>query len=340
MKKRRYPKYVSSFLDTRGIERLRFRKTGSKTHYFKAAFGTGAWEAEYRACLEELPLTDPAPSWPANSVGQLIDLYFQSVPFANLKFVTRKKYERVLGRFSEQYGLRNARTLRAIHVDAILARMIDRPAAAADLRKKLAILWKWAKKHRLVAENVIADTDAIKQRKGGFYTWTASDIEQFCDYWPIGSKARLMFLLALWTAGRRSDLHRLGWENVSDGWLTFSQQKVDEQVSIPIAGDLAEALAQVPHEQSAFVVNEYGKPYTAESFSNLFRRYRKEAGLTQGSLHGLRKAMATRLAESDATDAQGMAVLGHTEAKTFAGYRAKANRKKLAKQAIEKIENG
>lgn len=68
---------------------------------------------------------------------------------------------------------------------------------------------------------------------------------------------------------------------------------------------LAEALEYVPVGQAAFVVTRAGEAYTKESYANLFADYRKEAGLEWGSLHGLRKTIATRLGEAGASDAEG-----------------------------------
>jgi integrase len=339
--RRRYPKYVSSFVDRHGLERLRFRKTGYKSHYFKAAFGTGAFESEYRQCLGEFPLASSAIQWPDHSVGHLVDLYYQSTGWARLKAdSSRQTYSRILDRFTLEYGLRDARTLKAIHLDAIFARMADRPAAAANLRKALGRVWRFAKKFGLVRENILLETDAITQRSRGFYTWTLADLDAFRARWPLGTKERVMFTLALWTAGRRCDLHLMGWHNVDGDWLYFHQIKVDEDHAIPISGELAECLARVPRSQSAFVVKENGQPYSRESYSNMFCDARKAAGLSVGSLHGLRKSMATRLAEAGATDAEGMAILGHRKAETFAHYRGAADRKKLARSGMDKLENG
>lgn len=223
---RRYPKWVSAYVDNRGQERLRFRRTGSKTHHFKAAFGTGAFEAEYRLCLEELPLSAPS-SWPAGSIGELFMLYQQSSRFAQLAASTQRKYGRVLDEFSDTYGFRSAKSLRAVHVDAIIAKKLDRPATAAELRKVLGGVWRWGKIFARLDPSVIRDTDSVKQPEGGFYTWTLSDIQQFRDHWPLGSRARLMLELALHSGLRRSDLHDLGWHHVGpDGWIDFDMQKL------------------------------------------------------------------------------------------------------------------
>jgi hypothetical protein len=46
-----------------------------------------------------------------------------------------------------------------------------------------------------------------------------------------------------------------------------------------------------------FLVNEYGKPFTAKGFGAWFRARCDEAGLPRCTAHGLRKAGATIAAE-------------------------------------------
>ena len=51
-----------------------------------------------------------------------------------------------------------------------------------------------------------------------------------------------------------------------------------------------------------FLMTEWGKPFTSNGFGNWFRDQCNDAGLSQCSAHGLRKARATILAERGATD--------------------------------------
>ena len=56
-----------------------------------------------------------------------------------------------------------------------------------------------------------------------------------------------------------------------------------------------------------------------------------------GSAHGVRKIAATRAAEAGATEAELMAIFGWTDPKMAAHYTRTANRKRLAAQAMEKL---
>ena len=54
-------------------------------------------------------------------------------------------------------------------------------------------------------------------------------------------------------------------------------------------------------------------------------------------MHGIRKAISRRIAESGGTDAEGQSVTGHKKASTFVKYRAAANLGKLADAAMSKV---
>jgi integrase len=56
--------------------------------------------------------------------------------------------------------------------------------------------------------------------------------------------------------------------------------------------------------------------------------------------HGLRKAVATRLAEAGCTDHQIMAWGGWETLKEVQRYTKAANRKRLAQSVLEKLERG
>ena len=74
----------------------------------------------------------------------------------------------------------------------------------------------------------------------------------------------------------------------------------------------------------------FGKPFTSNGFGGRFKKWCRDAGLPERcSVHGLRKAGATRLANSGASDHDIMAVTGHTTVKQFHGYTREADRRAL-----------
>jgi len=67
-------------------------------------------------------------------------------------------------------------------------------------------------------------------------------------------------------------------------------------------------------------MTERGAPFTAAGFGNWFRDRCDEAGLSQCSAHGLRKLMATRLAEAGCSTEHIKAITGHRSMSEVARY--------------------
>ena len=58
-------------------------------------------------------------------------------------------------------------------------------------------------------------------------SWTDDEIRQYENRWPIGTKQRTAFALMLFTGQRRSDVHRMTWQDISQrtGRIKVHQKK-------------------------------------------------------------------------------------------------------------------
>lgn len=121
-------------------------------------------------------------------------------------------------------------------------------------------------------------------------------------------------------------------------WLHFTEGKGElrhaKERAIPMLPELTAIVDATPSGHLAYLVTTFGKPFTAGGFGNWFRRRCNEAGLAHCSAHGLRKAGATIAAENGATEHQLMAIYGWESPKQAALYTRKANRRKLAGEAM------
>ena len=117
-------------------------------------------------------------------------------------------------------------------------------------------------------------------------------------------------------------------------------EKNEEYLNIPLHPLLAAELAKV-RERPVFMVTEYGKPFSSSaSFGNWFRDRCDEARLPDCSAHGLRKLIATRLAEAGASENTISAILAWRDNRQAAHYTKAANKKKLADIGMQKLEIG
>jgi integrase len=179
----------------------------------------------------------------------------------------------------------------------------------------------------------------LRGRPGGFHTWSVAEVERYRNRHPVGTKARLALELLLFTGVRRSDLVRLGHPLARDGWLHWTETKgrarAPKERSIPILPELQAVLAATPVLGVAtWLVSHHGRPFTTGGFGNWFRERCNEAGLPHCSAHGLRKAGATIAANNGATLHQLMAVFGWETSEQALVYTKRADRKKLAQEAM------
>jgi integrase len=112
----------------------------------------------------------------------------------------------------------------------------------------------------------------------------------------------------------------------------------DITVSLPIPPVLRRTLDAGPIGDLAFICGKNGNPFKKESFGNAFKQACVIAGLHNRSAHGCRKIGATRAAENGTTVAPLNAIFGWTGTAMASLYKQAADRKRLAHEAMEKIE--
>jgi integrase len=211
------------------------------------------------------------------------------------------------------------------------------PGAANNRLKYLSSMLGWGVEKNYIKANSARDVRRIKYPSDGFHTWTVEEVRQFEQRHPIGTKARLALALLLFLGVRRGDAAVIGPQHVADGVIRFTPRKTsymrrEESVKV-ILPVLARIIAATPVGKTAFLVTSHGKPFTDNGLGNWFRGRCDEAGLTQCSAHGLRKAGAALAAEAGATDRQLMALYDWTSEKQANVYTKAASKRRLAASA-------
>jgi integrase len=279
----------------------------------------------------QLPTSREAPK--AHTFRRLVEEYYGAAQYRRLAESTKQVRRRMLDRFCEKHGQKRYANLETSHLVRIRNNLSDKPEAANGLLKALRQVFVVAIELGLVKSNPAADVAYLKSKNTeGFHAWTIAEVEKYEATHPIGTKARLALALFLYTGQRKSDIVRMGRQHVRDGWISIRQQKTDMPVDIPIVSDLQRIIDASP------TVTEFKKPFTANGFGNKMREWCDKAGLPQCSSHGLRKAMATRLADLGCTAHEISVIGGWATLKEVERYTKHANRKRLAAQAMAKIE--
>ena len=144
--------------------------------------------------------------------------------------------------------------------------------------------------------------------------------------------------MLLYTGLRRGDAVQLGRQHIRDGVISIKTEKTGTPVWLRLLPVLQATLAAGPCGDLAFINGDAGRPLTAESFSNAFRKACRAAGVRK-SAHGLRKIAAARAANAGATVAELESMFGWTGGNMASHYTRSADRRRLGLSASHKLEN-
>ena len=110
--------------------------------------------------------------------------------------------------------------------------------------------------------------------------------------------------LMLFTGLARSDAIKVGRQHVRDGVIEYRRTKTSAPIYIAILPALRASIDASPTGDMAFLTTSRGKPWgSAASFGNQFSDWCRDAGLPVRA-HGLRKRIATIMAEGGGTNSQ------------------------------------
>ena len=198
---------------------------------------------------------------------------------------------------------------------------------------KLSVVWNRGIKLGLARSNPFAEMGLSKPPPRR-QKWTD---EQFADFIVHCDKAGgsglvnpkdswstvgTHVILCMHLAQRAGDMRTLTWSNLNDsGLMTFTQCKTKKPMVMPIT-QLIEARLQlhppVAHTNVILRNPNTDEPYTADNLRRRFRTLANEMGLPEDiQVMDLRRTAATNAADNGATEAEIMALTGHTRPETL-----------------------
>jgi integrase len=280
----------------------------------------------YQAALSggaNLPAVVTSPG--RGTVAAAVSLYLGTMTFGALAEATQRRRRTVLARFRKEHGDKPLALLQRKHVQKILDEKAGNPHGAKGLLKALRGVATAAVAAGLIDEDPTNGIRIKIPKTGGFKMWGEPEIEQFENYWPVGTRERLAFALLLYSGQRRGDILRIGRQHIREGILT-------------VRPELAAILEAPGPGNLTFLTTRSGAPFSPEHFTTWFGNACRAAGLPLGySAHALRKAMCRRLAEAGCSAPQIAAISGHLTLAEVQRYIEGANKKRMARDAMRSI---
>lgn len=328
--------YVKQFVDRHGKPRFYVRKPGCKLVPLPGLPGSPAFMEAYAAAVQDAPRVEVGSvRTRAGSISAMIVGYLGTAAFHNLAATSKKQYRRILEGLRREHGERSIATLERRHVIRMLDAKAETPNAAKDFLRCLRVLTRYAVDIGVRDSDPTAGVRVKLPKSDGFRTWTETDIAAFEAAYPIGSKPRLALALLLNTALRCADVVRVGRGNVRNGTLHIAQQKTGATLQIPVTAKLADAInAAAPSEHVTFLLNERGRAFSPQRFSQWFGDQCRSIGLKGVTAHGLRKAACRRLAEAGCSAPEIAAISGHVSLNEVTRYIKAADQARMARNAL------
>jgi integrase len=306
----------------------------------RSTYGSPEFKAEYQAVLRGETPHNVRSKAVAGTLSWLLERYRETTAWTALSMATRRQRENIFRQVIASAGHVPCGQIRRDDIVAGRDRRAATPYQARHFLNAMRGLFCWALEAQHVKVDPTATVKNPSRRKGdGFPPWTEDDIARYEARWPIGTKERVWLDVLQYTGLRRGDAVRLGRQHVRDGVLTLRTEKSGKTVglTLPILPVLAATLAAGPCGDLAFICGSKGEPLTKESFGNVFRGAARAAGVNK-SAHGVRKIGATRAAENGATVAELEAIFGWQGGGMAALYTKAANRARLSRAAMTKLE--
>jgi integrase len=332
-------KFVKAYVDRHGKARHYLRQPGRRSVPLPGLPGSDEFMAAYGQALADTPRVEIAERRTrGGSINAMIVGYFGSATFANLARASQQTYRRIFEGMRRDYGDMSVATLARKHVVRMLDAKKDTPSEARGFLRCLRLITKYAIDIGIREDDPTAGVRVKLPKSDGYRTWTEDDIAAFRTAYAVGTKPRLALELLLGTALRCADVVRVGRQHTRGGNIVnVKQQKTGATLPpIPISTELADAInAAAPSEHVTFLINDRGGSFSAKRFGQWFTEQCVRVGL-KGSPHGLRKAACRRLAEAGCTAPEIAAISGHASLNEVARYIAKADRAKLARNAMAK----
>lgn len=294
--------------------------------------------AAYRAAVDGMaPESKEKSRLAPESLSWLIARYRETSAWSSLKISTQRARGNILKNVERNAGQKPYASITRADIAATRDAKRATPSAANEFINVMRGLFDWAMEAGLVEINPAHGVKGVQRpRNGGFRQWSEDEIAAFEARWPIGTRERLAMAVLLYTGLRRGDAARLGRQHIKNGVINLPTEKTGTFVTIPVLPALQEIIDATPTGDLAIITGSHGRPMTKESFGNWFGDACRAAGVP-GSAHGLRKAGATRCAEAGATIHQLNAIFGWTGSRMASLYTERADRAKLAREAIYKL---
>jgi integrase len=287
---------------------------------------------------------------PEGRLLRLLQDYQRSQDFLSLRERTRADYIKQIAKIEQKFGDCPLKALawpktRGIFMEWRDELALKSPRNADYAWTVLALILAWAKGRGKIPINPCEKGGRVYHGTRVDKIWSIDDEEAFFRSAP--HHLHLPLLLAVWTGQRQGDLLRLPWSAYDGNAIRLRQSKSMRRgarrpvyVTIPVGAPLKAALDMAPKRSPIILTTMSGTPWTSDGFRTSWGKACAKAGITGVTFNDLRGTAVTRLALVGCTEAEIVAITGHSlkDVRSILDAHYLHRDPELARTAIHKLE--
>ena len=333
-------KYLYPDTDRHGNQRAYFKPPGMTKKRLNHALGTPEAAEEYNRLMAAYVAGkdyNETGRVPKGSMTWFLNQYMASADFCSKAENTQIQRRNFYVRFCKVHGMVAYSSITSRDLAKVV--QVLGPGAARNFLKAMTAAYKWGclPEVGLADSNPAVGVTRPSGRTKGHTKWTIEDVVQFKNFYGHGSNPRKCLAMLLFTGREISGVRMLGRGDVREGMIRGHRQKTWVDATTPMLPILREELGE-DYNDLVWLRASHGGPYSIKSLSQRFSSWATDAGLPELSSHGLRKSVATILADLGMSENVIMAALSHSDPRQVQTYVQDANNRKLAIEGMQQLE--
>jgi len=269
------------------------------------------------------------------NIKELYDQYVKSQGYSKLSINSKRSYNYCADRLADYFGDLDVAKMKRSTFIKFQNDHADKPAYANLATRVASVMMSFAVDMDILPFNPVAGLKKLKI--GSHVKWTPEEVKAIIAL--DDRKISTAVALAWYTGQRESDILEMTWGDLKKGYLHVVQRKTGLEMDIKVHPDLERYLAKVRGSEPDhyyMVSGEY--PMSGPAFRNMLKRRIKKLSINK-VFHGIRKGVASMLAENGRPINEIAAMLGHKSIRMAAYYAEQACGKRLTESAVGNVSS-
>lgn len=255
--------------------------------------------------------------------------YMKSPGFRKLSTRSKQMYMYGGGRLGEYLGSTPLKKIRRPQLIKFQNDNAEKPAFANLALRVASVVFAYALDMDLIDHNPAARLKKLKV--GSHVKWTPEEVAKAVSM--ADRKVSTAVALAWYTGQRQSDVLAMRWRDYDGEYIAVTQQKTGLEMKIKAHPDLIKYLDALRGPPDEYIVSGKQK-MSGSAFRGMLKR-RTDKLHIEKVFHGIRKGVASALAENGRPISEIAAMMGHKSMRMAAYYAEQANNTRLTENAVD-----